>query len=112
MNTETLLRVLDVVDAKIRDISESGKVNSLDASDCGRLDAYEEMRYLLHSYVKVTDNAVYQRLVAGSEEEVRVKITWEELKSVLGAVKYVKDQVDNGKLDTAYVKLSTQYRGV
>ena len=112
MNTETLLRVLDVVDAKIRDIRESGKINSLDASDCGRLDAYQEMRYLLHNYVKVTDNAVYQRLVANSEEEVRVRITWEELKSVLGAVKYVKDQVDNDKLDTAYVKLSTQYKGV
>lgn len=112
MDTETLLKVLDAVDARIRDLNESGKVNSLDASDCGRLYAYEDIRILLHDYIEVTDSAVYQRLVADSEEEVRVRITWEELKSVLGAVKYVKDQVDNDKLDTAYVKLSTQYKGV
>ena len=45
-------------------------------------------------------------------EEMQVQLTWDELKEVLAAVKYVKDQVDNDKLDTAYVKLSTQYKGV
>lgn len=45
-------------------------------------------------------------------EEIQVQLTWDELKIVLAAVKYVKDQVDNDKLDTAYVKLSTQYKGV
>ena len=45
-------------------------------------------------------------------EEMQVQLTWDELKVVLAAVKYVKDQVDNDKLDTAYVKLSTQYKGV
>jgi hypothetical protein len=45
-------------------------------------------------------------------EEIQVQLTWDELKVVLAAVKYVKDQVDNDKLDTAYVKLSTQYKGV
>ena len=45
-------------------------------------------------------------------EQVSVRLTWEELKAVLGAVKYVKDQVDSEKLDTAYVKLSTKYKGV
>lgn len=45
-------------------------------------------------------------------EEVQVQLTWDELKVVLAAVKYVKDQVDNDKLNTAYVKLSTQYKGV
>lgn len=45
-------------------------------------------------------------------EEMQVQLTWDELQVVLAAVKYVKDQVDNDKLDTAYVKLSTQYKGV
>ena len=45
-------------------------------------------------------------------EEVQVQLTWDELKVVLAAVKYVRDQVDNDKLNTAYVKLSTQYKGV
>lgn len=45
-------------------------------------------------------------------EEIQVQLTWDELKVVLAAVKYIKDQVDNDKLDTAYVKLSTQYKGV
>ena len=45
-------------------------------------------------------------------EEMQIQLTWDELQVVLAAVKYVKDQVDNDKLDTAYVKLSTQYRGV
>lgn len=45
-------------------------------------------------------------------EEMQVQLTWDELKVVLAAVKYVKDQVDNDKLNTAYVKLSTQYKGV
>lgn len=45
-------------------------------------------------------------------EEMQVQLTWDELKAVLAAVKYVKDQVDSEKLDTAYVKLSTQYKGV
>ena len=45
-------------------------------------------------------------------EEIQVTLTWNELKAVLAAVFYVKDQVDSEKLDTAYVKLSTQYKGV
>jgi hypothetical protein len=45
-------------------------------------------------------------------EEVQIQLTWDELQVVLSAVKYVKNQVDSDKLDTAYVKLSTQYRGV
>jgi hypothetical protein len=45
-------------------------------------------------------------------EEIQVTLTWNELKAVLAAVKYVKDQVDSDPLDEAYVKLSTNYRGV
>lgn len=45
-------------------------------------------------------------------EEIQVQLTWNELKAVLAAVKYVKDQVDSDALEEAYVKLSTQYRGV
>jgi hypothetical protein len=45
-------------------------------------------------------------------EEVQIQLTWNELKVVLAAVKYVKDQVDSDALDEAYVKLSTKYKGV
>jgi hypothetical protein len=45
-------------------------------------------------------------------EEVTVKLTWDELKAVLAAVKYVTRQVDSDKLEEAYIKLSTQYKGV
>lgn len=45
-------------------------------------------------------------------EEVQVQLTWDELKAVLSAVKYVKDQVDSDALDEAYIKLSTKYKGV
>lgn len=45
-------------------------------------------------------------------EEIQVTLTWDELKAVLAAVKYVKNQVDSDTLEEAYVKLSTQYRGV
>jgi hypothetical protein len=45
-------------------------------------------------------------------EEIQVTLTWNELKAVLAAVFYVKDQVDSDTLDEAYVKLSTQYKGV
>lgn len=45
-------------------------------------------------------------------EEIQVQLTWDELKAVLAAVKYVREQVDNDKLDTAYVRMSTQYKGV
>jgi hypothetical protein len=45
-------------------------------------------------------------------EEIQVTLTWNELKAVLAAVKYVNDQVDSDALDTAYVRLSTQYKGV
>ena len=45
-------------------------------------------------------------------EEVQIQLTWSELQAVLAAVKYVKDQVDSDALDEAYVKLSTQYKGV
>ena len=44
-------------------------------------------------------------------EEVTVKLTWDELRTVLAAMYYVKQQVDSDKLDKAYVKLSTQYKG-
>lgn len=46
------------------------------------------------------------------EPEVIVKLTWTELKVVLAAVEYVKQQVDSDKLDKAYVRLSTEYKGV
>lgn len=46
------------------------------------------------------------------EPEVTVQLTWTELKAVLAAVEYVKQQVDSDKLDRAYIKLSTQYKGV
>ncbi len=45
-------------------------------------------------------------------EEVTVTLTWDELKAVLAAVEYIKQQVDSDKLDRAYIKLSTQYKGV
>lgn len=45
-------------------------------------------------------------------DEVTVQLTWDELKAVLAAVKYVTQQVDNNNLEKAYVKLSTQYKGV
>ena len=45
-------------------------------------------------------------------EEVQIQLTWDELKAVLAAVFYVKDQVDSDTLDEAYIKLSTQYKGV
>jgi hypothetical protein len=46
------------------------------------------------------------------EEIVEIKLTWDELKTVLGAVSAVKNMIDSDKLDSAYIKLSTQYRGV
>ena len=45
-------------------------------------------------------------------EEIQVQLTWDELRAVLAAVFYVKDQLDSDTLDKAYVKLSTQYKGV
>jgi hypothetical protein len=45
-------------------------------------------------------------------EEVTVTLTWDELQAVLAAVKYVKQQVDSDNLDKAYVRLSTEYKGV
>jgi len=45
-------------------------------------------------------------------EEVTVTLTWDELQAVLAAVKYVKQQVDNDNLEKAYVRLSTEYKGV
>jgi hypothetical protein len=45
------------------------------------------------------------------EETVQIQLTWDELKAVLSAVKYVKDQVDNDILDEAYITLSTKYTG-
>ena len=45
-------------------------------------------------------------------EEVTVTLTWDELKVVLAAVKHVTQQVDNDNLEKAYVRLSTQYKGV
>lgn len=45
------------------------------------------------------------------EETVQIQLTWNELKAVLSAVKYVKDQVDSDILDEAYITLSTKYKG-
>ena len=45
-------------------------------------------------------------------EEIQIQLTWDELKAVLSAVKYVKDQVDSDTLDQAYITLSTKYKGV
>jgi hypothetical protein len=56
------------------------------------------------------DTELYKNLA--QEELIGVRLTWDELTAVLSAVKYVKDQVDSTKLDTAYVRLSTQYKGV
>lgn len=46
------------------------------------------------------------------EDIIEVKLTWQELEVVLGAVSAIKNMVDSDKLDAVYVKLSTQYRGV
>jgi hypothetical protein len=112
MDTETLLRIVEKCDRHIGAINAMQDVNSLDAADHGRLWAYEEMRETLLQYVKNINSELYQTLVQNAGEQVSVRLTWEELKAVLSAVKYVKDQVDSDKLDTAYVKLSTKYKGV
>lgn len=112
MDTETLLRIIEKCDRHIGAINAMQDVNSLDASDYGRLWAYEEMRDTLLQYVKNINSELYQTLMQNAGEEVSVRLTWEELKAVLGTVKHVKDQVNNTKLDTAYVKLSTKYEGV
>lgn len=112
MDTETLLTVIEKCDSHIGAINAMQDVDSLDAADCGRLWAYEEMRDTLLQYVENINSELYQTLMKNAGEEISVRLTWEELKSVLGAVKYVKDQVDSDKLDTAYVKLSTKYKGV
>jgi hypothetical protein len=112
MDTETLLRIVEKCDSHIGAINAMQDVNSLDASDHGRLWAYEEMRDTLLQYVKNINSELYQTLMKNAGEEVGVRLTWEELKAVLSAVKYVKNQVDSNKLDTAYVKLSTKYKGV
>lgn len=46
------------------------------------------------------------------EENVYVELTWEELETVLSALRAIKNMVDNDRLDEVYVKLSTQYKGV
>ena len=112
MSTQTLLEIIDMLTIKIEGINAMQDVNSLDASDCGRLWAYQEMQDTLLQYVKNINSELYQNLMKNLGEEIGVRLTWEELKAVLGAVKYVKDQVDSNKLDTAYVKLSTKYKGV
>ena len=45
-------------------------------------------------------------------ETVTIKLTWDELTTVLAALSAIKNMVDNEKLDAVYVKLSTQYKGV
>jgi dihydroneopterin aldolase len=110
MDTNTLLRVIDMLSDNIKCLNLEGEKNSLDASDCGRLVAYENMRDSLQQWVKNMDTELYKTLA--QEELIGVRLTWEELTAVLSAVKYVKAQVDSDKLDTAYVRLSTQYRGV
>jgi hypothetical protein len=46
------------------------------------------------------------------EQNVYVELTWEELETVLSALRAIKNMVDNDRLDEVYVKLSTQYKGV
>jgi hypothetical protein len=110
MDTQTLLRVVDMLSDSIKCLNLESEKNSLDASDCGRLMAYEGLRNMLLQWVQTMDTELYKTLA--QQELVGVRLTWEELKAVLGAVKYVKDQVDSDKLDTAYVRMSTQYKGV
>lgn len=110
MDTNTLLRVIDMLSDNIKCLNLESEKNSLDASDIGRLVAYENMRDSLQQWVKNMDTELYKTLA--QQELVGVRLTWEELKAVLGAVKYVKDQVDSDTLDRAYVRMSTQYRGV
>lgn len=110
MDTNTLLRVIDMLSDNIKCLNLEGEKNSLDASDCGRLVAYENMRDSLQQWVKNMDTELYKNLA--QEELIGVRLTWDELTAVIAAVKYVKDQVDSTKLDTAYVRLSTQYKGV
>lgn len=112
MSTQTLLEIIDMLTIKIESINAMQDVDSLDASDCGRLWAYQEMQDTLLQYVKNINSELYQNLMKNMGEEIGVRLTWEELNAVLGAVKYVKNQVDSDKLDTAYVKLSTKYKGV
>jgi hypothetical protein len=45
------------------------------------------------------------------EENVYVELTWEELETVLSALRAIKNMVDNDRLDALYVKLSTKYKG-
>lgn len=110
MDTQTLLRVIDKLTDEIKCLNLEGEKNSLDASDCGRLMAYEGLKNTLLQWIQAMDTELYKTLA--QQELVGVRLTWEELKAVLGAVKYVKNQVDSDKLDTAYVRMSTQYKGV
>lgn len=110
MDTSTLLRVIDMLSDNIKCLNLEGEKNSLDASDCGRLYAYKHIKSSLLQWVQAMDTELYKKLA--QEELIGVRLTWDELKAVLSAVKYVKDQVDSDKLDTAYVRLSTQYKGV
>jgi hypothetical protein len=112
MDTETLLTVIEKCDRHIGAINAMQDVDSLDAADYGRLWAYEEMRDTLVEYVKNISSELYQTLIQNAGEEVSVRLTWDELQAVLGAVKHVKNMVDSTKLDAAYVKLSTKYKGV
>ena len=45
------------------------------------------------------------------EENVYVELTWNELETVLSALRAIKNMVDSDALDAVYVKLSTQYKG-
>lgn len=110
MDTQTLLRVIDKLTDEIKCLNLEGEKNSLDASDCGRLVAYEGLKNTLLQWIQAMDTELYKTLA--QQELVGVRLTWEELKAVLGAVKYVKNQVDSDKLDTAYVRMSTEYKGV
>lgn len=110
MDTNTLLRIIDMLSDNIKCLNLESEKNSLDAFDIGRLVAYENMRDSLQQWIKNMDTELYKTLA--KQELVGVRLTWEELKAVLGAVKYVKNQVDSDTLDTAYVRMSTQYRGV
>lgn len=110
MDTQTLLRVVDLLTDEIKCLDLESEKNSLNAFDMGRYRAYEWLKDDLLQWIQGMDTELYKTLA--QQELVGVRLTWEELKAVLGAVKYVKNQVDSDKLDTAYVRMSTQYKGV
>ena len=58
-----------------------------------------------------TNNSLLVSNLYMKEENVYVELTWNELETVLSALRAIKNMVDNDRLDAVYVKLSTQYKG-